>query len=347
MLFALTALLRLGLLLAMNPQHAVDYLGKWDGEQYSEIARFGYFSPDGVRPADPDTYAQRLAFFPGFPALIRCCYWLLHWIPSVTYVGVGVGIACVAGILATWGFMRLALPARPSASALLLLGAPMAITMQMAYTESLFMACAFWALVFMRGRRLLPAAILVAASGFLRLTAVDLWLVFAALILVYQRKTFRNWLLLIASALPFVAYILWASAHSRDLGGYFGLQKRGWNSGVDFGKATVEWIFTWHSNFGYIISSVVMVGAAVAVVLGAWWVYRGHLEWFVWFFGAAITANVLLSDGIMHSRPRLLLPAIVLLIPLARRIPTWGMLAWTLAGVLVSAYMVGIFTWAI
>ena len=35
----------------------------------------------------------------------------------------------------------------------------------------------------------------------------------------------------------------------------------------------------------------------------------------VWWFAAALLATVLLSDGIMHSRPRLLLPAVLLLLP--------------------------------
>lgn len=346
LLFALTALLRFGLLAAMNPDHALDYLGKWDGEQYADIARFGYFSPDGVRPPDEDTYAQRLAFFPGFPALIRAGYWLFQWLPGISHVGVGVVIACCAGVLATWGVMRLAAPANATNAALLLLGAPMAITMQMAYTESLFLASAFWALVFMRERRVLPAALLVAASGCLRLTAVDLWLVFAAFLVVYGRRRIGHWVLFAVSALPFGAFLLWASAHTRDLGGYFGLQERGWNSGVDFGRSTLSWIFTWHTDPGYVLASISMVGAVLAVVLGAWWVCAARLHWLVWLFGLAITANVLLSDGIMHSRPRLLLPAIVLLIP-TLRLPTWVFIAWTLIGALASAYMVGVFTWAI
>ncbi|QAU53332.1 hypothetical protein [Corynebacterium pelargi] len=346
-LFLATAIVRFGLLLAMNPSHAVDYLAKWDGEQYVAIARFGYFSADGSGAADPEIYQQRLAFFPAYPLAIRLVFAALHWIPllPISYAGVGVLISCIAGVAATMAMLRLS-GQQPNA-ALLLLGAPMAITLTMVYTESLFLACALWALVYLIQRRLLPAALLVALAGLVRLTAVDLWLVLAASVAVYHRRSLKAWVLCALAAVPAVGYLLWASWHTREVGGYFGMQEQGWDSGFDFGRATLTWLGTWHSNPGYIISSAIILAALLTLPVATWWARAGFLDWHLWLFGLAISANVLLSNGIMHSRPRLLLPAVVLLLPLARRLPTWVMVLWCLLGAMISAYMVGIFQWAI
>ncbi|AZA10213.1 hypothetical protein [Corynebacterium pseudopelargi] len=345
-LFLVTAVVRFGLLVAMNPAHALDYLAKWDGEQYVAIARFGYFSADGTGPSDPEIYQHRLAFFPAYPFAIRVLFSAVHWLPlPISYAGVGVFISCAAGVAATMAMLRLS--GREPNGALLLLGAPMAITLTMVYTESLFLACALWALVFLIQRRLLPAAVLVALAGLVRLTAVDLWLVFAASVLVYHRRSFKAWALCLCSALPALAYLLWASWHTREVGGYFGMQEQGWDSGFDFGRATLTWLGTWHSNPGYIISSAIILAALVTLPVATWWARAGLLDWHLWLFGVAISANVLLSNGIMHSRPRLLLPAVVLLLPLARRLPSWAMVLWCLIGALISAYMVGVFQWAI
>lgn len=104
------------------------------------------------------------------------------------------------------------------------------------------------------------------------------------------------------------------------------------------------------NEVGYLLSVGVMLLAAGSVALT---IGRAPLP--VWLFGAAITANVLLSDGIMHSRPRLLLPAVILLIPLAvRRVRTTGwtfywafMVGWVAFGAWFSAYMMVVFKWAI
>ena len=81
----------------------------------------------------------------------------------------------------------------------------------------------------------------------------------------------------------------------------------------------------------------------------------GKAESVAWWFSAALCANVLLSDGIMHSRPRLLLPAIILALPWAVRASEvlrprelWlACSAWVLWSAWFSAYMLVVFEWAI
>lgn len=168
---------------------------------------------------------------------------------------------------------------------------------------------------------------------------------------VYAARNWRAWAAVAVSMLPLVSYLFYASSYTRDIGGYFGLQTKGWHSTFDFGRATVIWVSTQlreGNNVGYLLSIASIVGAIGAVIVS----FR-RLPLAYWLFGAAVTANVVLSDGIMHSRPRLLLPAVVLLLPVIfefsqRRyaLPA-AATCWLLFGAWFSAYMIAVFEWAI
>ena len=96
--------------------------------------------------------------------------------------------------------------------------------------------------------------------------------------------------------------------------------------------------------------SLVILAAPVLLVV-TW----GKVQPVAWWFSAVLMANVLLSSGIQHSRPRLLLPAAVLFIPWVVRAVTgrtpragWtGIAAWVLWSAWFSAYMLVVFEWAI
>ena len=353
-LFALTSAIRLAFVMWMANGSVLAALRKQDGAIYEEIARFGYFSANGTGPADPSVYEKRLAFFPGFPALIRA----LTQVTGMNATAAGLVVASIAGVSMTAGMMALAgtLGAGRTgriAAAILLLGAPMSLTFNMVYTEAPFLALSLWGLVAMVRRRWLLAAGFVFLAGFFRLTAVDLWLALLLVIAVYARREWRAWLAAVLAAAPLVGFIAYASSFTRDVGGYFGLQTKGWHSTFDFGRATVRWIAAQLPDtheFGYLLS----IGVIFAAVASCFFAFR-RLPWAIWLFGAGVVANVVLSDGIMHSRPRLLLPAIVLLIPLALRIAggtgrgeriALG-LGWVVFGAWASAHMVLVFQWAI
>lgn len=355
LLVACTALVRWVVLSTMAGVDATrEKLTKWDAEIYRAIAEFGYFSPDGLSPADPGTYQIRLAFFPGLPAVMRA----VHELTGADFFYSGLIVAVIAsvfmatGIMALAGLMGAGLRGRTLA-ALLVLGAPMSITFMMPYSEPLFMALSFWALYFMVVQRWYLAALLVFFTGFVRLTAVDLWLTLGIVIALYAAKNIGAWLAWLVSVSPLVGYLVYASSFTQDIGGYFGMQTKGWNSTFDFGKATVTWVsqqLRTSDNVGYILS----IGVIFAAVVSVFFAFR-KLPWVLWIFATGVAANVLLSDGIMHSRPRLLLPALILLlpavVPLARTarksviVPLT--LAWVLLGAWFSAHMLAIFEWAI
>ena len=94
------------------------------------------------------SYQQRLAFFPGLPALIQ----QVHLLTGLGYVASGWLVVAIAGIVMTAGIMVLAALLGAGyrgriLAGLLFLGAPMAVTFNMVYTEAPFLALCVWALI--------------------------------------------------------------------------------------------------------------------------------------------------------------------------------------------------------
>lgn len=229
----------------------------------------------------------------------------------------------------------------------LVIGAPMGIVYWMPYSESLFGALTVWALVFLVRRRYLLAGVLTLGAGLTRLTAVALILVLCVAAAVELWKWWRTRSTaggrsadsppvvpykfpLTAVASPIigsvgaVSYLAWANSAVSEIGGYFAAQERGWDSGFDFGAATFRWL---GRNLvgvesgdepglatGYMISSWTMVLVALLCVVSVWPLVRRWIPWQVWLVAILTAGIVLSSDGIMHSRPRLLLMTVFLLL---------------------------------
>ena len=345
----LGAALRVGVLAAVavaQDDSLWGLLNKWDAKHYVEIARGGYFGAD--ISTDGPVHETTMAFFPGFPFLVRIVSSLLGTGVAGTAIVLNVlfSVALAAGVMALAARMGKGKRAQVL-SAVVVTGAPMSIVFTMPYTESLFGALAIWAVVALVDERWWAAAAFVFLAGLVRLTAVDLVAVFALMVLLRARRDWRAWAAVVFSTVPLAGYLWWSSSHLKEAGGYFGIQKEHWNSGFDGGKATAVWlweILSGATNGGYLLSVGVMIAAPVFLVL-AW----HRLPLAAWLFSAVLMANVLLSDGIMHSRPRLLLPAVIVLLPWVKKgaSASAAALAWAVFGAWFSAYMLGVFEWAI
>lgn len=345
----LGAALRVGVLAAVavaQDDSLWGLLNKWDAKHYVEIARGGYFGAD--ISTDGPVHETTMAFFPGFPFLVRIVSSLLGTGVAGTAIVLNVlfSVALAAGVMALAARMGKGKRAQVL-SAVVVTGAPMSIVFTMPYTESLFGALAIWAVVALVDERWWAAAAFVFLAGLVRLTAVDLVAVFALMVLLRARRDWRAWAAVVFSTVPLAGYLWWSSSHLKEAGGYFGIQKEHWNSGFDGGKATAVWlweILSGATNGGYLLSVGVMIAAPVFLVL-AW----RRLPLAAWLFSAVLMANVLLSDGIMHSRPRLLLPAVIVLLPWVKKgaSASAAALAWAVFGAWFSAYMLGVFEWAI
>ena len=366
-IFSVASLVRLvimGMMATANGYTLHSLFYRWDAEYYVSIARDGYFAITEPVVEVP-VYERSLAFFPGFPYLLRGLHAVLHPITGLHHETIAYGVNFLLGVVMIAGVMALVnrIPSMNHwgaktqrariLAAILISGVPMGITFNMAYSESLFGALSIWALVAIMDRRWLLAGLLVFATGLTRIPAVDVMLVLFLAVLTTDRKNWRGWLATLLSPLGLLWYLWWSSSYLTHIGGYFGMQREGWNSAFDWGIAT--WKFATFTMFasrelGYFLSVAVMI-AFVFIVAGS---FR-KLPWQIWVFSAAVAANILLSDGIMHSRPRLLIPAYLLLLPLvfffARRLSTPAQItiavSWLLWGAWFGAYMLGVFPWAI
>lgn len=141
---------------------AATVFGNWDVAHYLEIAERGYVE------------ANSIAFFPGWPLLIRTASAV-----GLPMLVVGVLLALLASGFATAALYRLG--GAPAAIAWLL--APTAVFTLVPYTESVFCAAAFWAWERATARQWGAVATLAAVAASVRVSGVFLILALVVLAL--------------------------------------------------------------------------------------------------------------------------------------------------------------------
>ncbi|MGH3770843.1 MAG: mannosyltransferase family protein [Pseudonocardiaceae bacterium] len=342
----------------VNSRSLLDVLTSWDADWLLAIAKNGY---SGVSPDHLDSFGQHtettaLAFFPGYPYLVR----LLSSM-GVTTVAMAFAVSLVAGIFCAYGLVALTAALGLSHRAGLVLialfaSAPLSIVLSMPYTEALFCALAVWTLVGLLTDRWILAAGLCILAGLVRPTGVVLAIVVctaAARRIITREATARVWLALLTAPLGIVGYLGYVAARTGRLDGWLHLQHEGWGYSYDLGWATVH-------DSGTILahSGDAMLVITVAVVLGyltlASLAVHDKLSWPVVAYGIGATLMAVQSNVIMNSKARLLLVAFTLLIPVATRIARKNTttvliatVAYTLAGSWFSAYSLIVWKYAI
>jgi len=297
-------------------------LTKWDGHWFLGIADHGYHGVplDLVDAFGRRTDATAFAFFPGYPSLVAG----VAWLPWVSVFGAALGVNVVSGTVAAVGLGRLGSTITGSARVGLLLvvlfaAAPMGVVLSMTYSEALFCALGVWALNGVLEQRWMLAGVCTAFAGLVRPTAAALVLavVLAAVVaLVRRRGGFRPWVAVLLAPLGLLGYLSWVGWQTHSLFGWFTLQSTGWKSGFDGGAASWRYLVHEIGAPGQLmeVASVLIVLAGVGLVaLGV----AARMPWPVLLYGVGVTIIAVASNGLMPSKPRLLLPAIVLALPLA------------------------------
>jgi hypothetical protein len=323
-------------------------LTSWDGQWYLGIASGGYgHVPAGLTDAFGKRTADTpLAFFPGYPVLVR---WAGD-LPGVSLVAAAFTVSLVCGIAGAYALDRLGRHVGGSRTVGLVLvvlfaASPMAIALSMAYSEALFCALAAWSLVGVMERNWLLAGLAAAGTGLVRPTAAALVVTVAAAAVVALVRRRDGWWpvagLVLAPA-GLVGYLLFVAQRTGQLTGWFALQQQGWNSTFDGGVATVRFgldvLATGRSVLEVATVAVLIVAVALVVVC-----VRMRTPWPLTLYGALVLAMDLGANGLMNSKARLLLPAFTLLLPpaiaLAKRRP--GTIVTVLAGVTVASAWFG------
>jgi hypothetical protein len=305
-------------------------LTSWDGLWFLALAAGGY---DGVPAGLTDAFGMRsattpLAFFPGYPALIAVVSWLL---PGVGTTAAAFAVTAGAGVATAYGLVRLAevVPGGSRRAGLVLVAlfaaAPMAIVLSMTYSEALFCALAVWCLVGLLQRRWLLAGLCSAAAGLVRPTAAALVaaVVLTAIVAVLHRQDGRRpWVAALLAPAGLVGYLGFVAIRTGRWDGWFAIQQQGWRSEFDGGVTTLRFaadVLRTAPSLLEVLTVWLLATAVVLLVLcvQSWW--RGP-AWPLLVYAALVLAMDLGANGLMNSKARLLIPAFVLLLPVALRL---------------------------
>ncbi|MER6012820.1 glycosyltransferase family 39 protein [Streptomyces bluensis] len=300
---------------------------RWDSLWYVRVADLGYGYE--VRLPNGDVHSN-LAFFPLLPWLERA----VSAVTSLAYADAGLVVSTLASLAAAWGIFAVAdhvYGRRTGVCAVLLWAVlPVGIVQSMAYTESLFTALAAWALYAVLTGRWVTAGTLAALAGLTRpvglAVAVAVWAAVLAPSLAGDRSTvepdgaplWRRALGMLLAPLGAAGYVLWVGHHTgRGPLGYLDVQA-GWRNGFDGGYAFARFVAGTFTSFPSALAGVGLVLGLALVI----WLYvagvRQRQPLPLPVYTGVVVALALGASGYFGSKPRLLMPAFPLLLPLAR-----------------------------
>lgn len=292
-------------------------LVRWDAQWYAGIARAGYghtvLQPDGRHLSD-------YAFFPLLPVLER----IVAAASGLAYVDAGLVVTWVATALAAWRLYAVGAHVYDARVGVLLAVlwsvVPVAIVTSMAYSEALFTALAAWAVHATLRRHWLFAGALAALAGLTRPVGVAVVAAVAvpALVEVVRRRDRRALAGMLLAPLGLLGYLAWVGTRTGEPLGYFRVAD-GWGNTFDGGRAFGGWVVDhlagdgWWQGLLLLAGVVALLGLLVLAVRD-----RQPLPLLV--LGATLLALALTTSGYFGSKPRYLLPAYPLLLPLAVRL---------------------------
>ncbi|MEU9413378.1 hypothetical protein AB0E08_47890 [Streptomyces sp. NPDC048281] len=297
-----------------------DLAHAWDARWYLHIAAHGY--GDLIEITRKGAVQTDWAFFPLYPGLIRAVTTVLPLTPGEA----ALAVAWTAAVVAAWGVYRIGdhLYGRAVATALVVLWAvlPQSVELTIAYTESLFSALAAWSLYWLLRDRWLWAGCLAALAGLSRPSG---FAVAAAVLAAGAYEAVRRrgrvplalWAGCLLAPLGWLAYVLWVGRRTGNLlHGYFEVQ-RAWSSRFDFGAGSLRFLkgLLLHGG-GFVYAADLVIVAAGLLLFCLLCLDRAPLALVV--FAGVLVLLVVGGSGSFSSKPRFLLPAFPLLIPMAR-----------------------------
>jgi Dolichyl-phosphate-mannose-protein mannosyltransferase len=294
-------------------------LVRWDGQWYASIAAHGY-GPDRLVP-DGRTLSD-LAFFPLFPFVER----LVGSGTGLRYVDAGLLIAALASVVAACGIYVVAqrlYGVRAGAITVVVWAAlPIGIVESMAYSEALFTAFAAWTVQALLDRRWLLAGLLATLAGLTRPVGVAVAaavVVTAAVALARgERDRLRAVLGAAAAPLGWLGYVAWVAVRTDDPLGYFAVGRE-WGNGFDGGVTFGRWVggfLTGAQPWLGLLLILAVAGLGALLVLSI----RDRQPLPLLVYSAAMVFVAMTSSGFFGSKPRYLLPAFGLLLPVAVRL---------------------------
>jgi hypothetical protein len=358
-ILALTRFVQIVLLVGLDhatdePQGLRRNLLIWDGGWFQRVAE-GY--PSGYTyAADGSLQGNELAFFPLYPMLIRflSTFGLDPGTAAITVSWLAsIGAAVALHLLGT------SLYGRRAGWALVAIccSAPMSVVLSMAYSESLFLALVAGMFVAAHRQVWWAAGLLGLGAALTRPTgaAAAVALAVAAVIAV-RRHPEARWQPLAAAGVALAgvpAYLGWVAWRVGDLDAWFRIQTAGWGTSFDFGTSTIDFLVnTLTVGEGWVPMSVALILLAAVAAAGVALAGRPWVPLAV--YGLVAMVLVYGQAGFYHSKPRLLLPVLLTLLPsvvaAARarpRVATLAIAAWAAFGLWYGAYLVAVWPYTI
>ena len=345
---------------------------RWDALWYTRVADLGYGYE--VRLPNGDVHSN-LAFFPLLPWLER----VMHAVSPLSYADGGLVVNLLASLAAAWGIFAVVehvYGRRAGVGAVLLWAVlPVGIVQSMAYSESLFTALAAWSLYAVLTGRWLTAGTLALLAGLTRpvglAVVAAVWVAGIASFTGHTPRAgspsspradtsfvrdrsaapapraqgWRCALGMVLAPLGAAGYVLWVG-HRTGKGplGYLDVQA-GWRNGFDGGAAFARFVGDKFTSFPSALAGVgLIVGVGLVLWLYVVGVRQGQPLPLLVYTGV-VTALALCASSYFGSKPRLLMPAFPLLLPLAlalARLRT-SRSAWVVGGVAVASAAYGAF----
>ncbi|WP_030597272.1 membrane protein [Streptomyces fulvoviolaceus] len=288
---------------------------QWDSDWYLGIADHGYAQELG-------TAGSNLAFFPLYPVLVKA----VAVVTPGTRATTGLCIAVIASLIAARGIFavgdRLYGPRVGILLTTLWAALPVGLVQWMGYTESLFTACAAWALYAVLTRRWLWAGSLAVLAGLTRPTGIAVAAAVTVTALLSLRRGFSARALAAAVLAPlgWCAYLAWVGLRVGRWDGYFA-EQRLWSNEMDGGMRTLREMrhLLARDSTPHLFLVMVTLVLIASVALFALSV-RDRQPLALLVFTGVLLVIVLSSGGVYFPRARYLLPAFPLLLPLALRL---------------------------
>ncbi|MFI7387924.1 hypothetical protein [Streptomyces sp. NPDC049813] len=319
---------------------------RWDSLWYTRVAAHGY----GWSVTLPDgSVHSNLAFFPLLPWLERAGAAVL----PLSYADAGLLVSALASLAAAWGIFAVGdqvYGRRAGVCLAVLWGAlPIGVVASMAYSEALFTALAAWGLYAVLRRQWVSAGLLASLAGLTRpigaAVVAALWVAAALWIARERRAPWRLLLGVLLAPVGAAAYVLWVG--HRTGGGLFGyLDVQGqWGNGFDGGAAFARFIGDrFASPWGALAGVGLIIGVALLI-----WLYvsgvRQRQPVPLLVYTGFVMVLALCASGYFGSKPRLLLPAFPLLLPVAVALARWrtSRSAWSLGSLALVSAVYGAF----
>jgi hypothetical protein len=329
----------------------------WDAGWFIRVARDGYArgSVSGFDANGGD--AGSLAFFPAYPLLLR----YLHQVTGLGFESAALVVSWIAAAVAS--VLLFALGRRlydtrvATAWAVLFCAQPMSVVLSMGYSEGLFVAFVAGALLAAHRRAWLGAGLLGLAAALARPTGAALAVALAVAALIEVREERADRWRAVAAAVPALlgvpAYLWWVGQRMGNWHAWFDIQTAGWGTTFDFGLGALRFVLdALRAGEGWIQVSValILIAAVVAAVVA---VTRR-----VWppllVYGLIALTLAVGQSGFYHSKPRLLVPVLVILVPVAAalarartRTAALVLAGYTLFGLWYGAYLITVWRFAI